>query len=115
MYELDRLTDGPGRYGAEEGPPLHVGELHGEREVGHEVTPSAEARSQPSDDEHDPVWGEGVAQAQRKLTCTWRYIYIYVAECICTLCLCCCLCVALSVFCRVCSTSFDLLRMRYVL
>ena len=40
---------------------------------------------------------------------------IYVAECICSLCLCCCaLCVALSVFfCAL--TSFDLLRMCYVL
>ena len=70
-----RLTDGPGRYGAEEGPPLHVGELHGEGEVGNEVTSSAEARSEPRDDEDDPVWGESVAQAQRKLTCTWRYVY----------------------------------------
>ena len=46
------------------------------------------------------------------------YLYIYiVTECICTLCLCCCMycgCVALSVFFRVC-TSFDLLRMCYVL
>ena len=41
--------------------------------------------------------------------------FTVVTECICTLCLCCCtLCVALSVFFRVC-TSFDLLRMCYVL
>ena len=42
---------------------------------------------------------------------------IIVTECICTLCLCCCMycvCVALLVVFRVCS-SFDLLRMRYVL
>ena len=38
-----------------------------------------------------------------------------VTECFCTLCLCCCTqCVALSVFFRVC-TSFDLLRMCYML
>ena len=66
--EGEELTDGPGGYGAEESPPLHVRKLHGEGEVGDEVAPCTESSASAGDDEDDPVRGEGVAKAERKLT-----------------------------------------------